>query len=238
MHGTVGIDLVAMCVNDLLAQGAEPLMFLDYFATGKLDVEAASRGGRRHRRGLPAGRLRPWWAARRPRCRACTPTATTTWPASRRRGRRATACCPSWTTRRAGDVLIGLGSSGPHSNGYSPGAPRRRALGPGLGRPLPVRRRQDPRRGADGPDPHLCEVRPAPAAGRPDQGRRPHHRRRPDREPAALPSPRAWSPRFDWNAWPLPPVFDWLQRDRRHLRPRDAPHLQLRRRLHPGGRRL
>src|SRR6187551_3972166 len=43
LHGTVGIDLVGMCVNDLLAQGAEPLLFLDYFATGKLSVETGRR---------------------------------------------------------------------------------------------------------------------------------------------------------------------------------------------------
>ena len=117
IHDTVGIDLVAMCVNDLVVQGAEPLFFLDYFATGKLDPDqgAAVVGG--IARGLPSGRLRADRGrnsrnARHVPGRRLRPGGF----CSRRRRAWPVAATDDIVE---GDVLLGLASSGVHSNGFS-----------------------------------------------------------------------------------------------------------------------
>ena len=208
-HDTVGIDLVAMCVNDLLAQGAEPLLFLDYYATGKLELEVA----RRVVAGIAEG-------CKLAGC-ALVGGETAEMPGMYEAGDydlagfslgavERGAVLPRLEEQRAGDLMIGLASSGPHSNGYSlirriversglaweAPAPFEagRSLAEALMAPTRIYVKSVLPQIKDGAISGVAHITGGGLIENP---------------PRAI--AEGLEPRFDWDAWPLPAVFGWLQ---------------------------
>jgi phosphoribosylformylglycinamidine cyclo-ligase len=209
-HETIGIDLVAMCANDVLAQGAEPLFFLDYFATGKLDTATAAKVIS----GIAEG------------CRqaGCTLVGgeTAEMPGMYAPGHYDLAgfvvgaaeredILPHTDDMNAGDVLVALPSSGPHSNGYSlvrrivertgldwtDCAPfdEKRKLGEALLAPTKIYVRA-----------LLALIRNKRIKGLA------HITGGGLTENTPRMCPDHLVPKIDFSAWKPPPVFDWLQR--------------------------
>ena len=207
-HDAGGVDLVAMCVNDLLAQGAEPLLFLDYFATGKLEIEAA----RRVVAGIAEG-------CRQAGC-ALVGGETAEMPGMYEAGDYDLAgfslgavergqALPRLEAQKAGDLIIGLGSSGPHSNGYSLIRKIVEKSGLGWGDDAPF-----------APDQTLAQVLMEPTriyvksvlplmkAGLIKGAAHITGGGLIENPPRAIAD--GLQAGFDYAAWPLPPVFQWL----------------------------
>ena len=202
---TIGIDLVAMCVNDLVCQGAEPLLFLDYFATGKLEVDQATR----IINGIAAG------------CAASGAALiggeTAEMPGMYHKGDFDLAGFAVGAMERgadlprdvaAGDVLLGLASNGVHSNGYSFVRKVVELSGLGWGDACPF---------ADGTlgeallAPTRLYVKPALAAIRAGGVHGLAHITGggiTENPPRILPQGLACE--IDLGSWELPPVFRWL----------------------------
>ncbi len=209
LHGQVGIDLVAMCVNDLLAQGAEPLIFLDYYASGKLEIDVA----RQVVAGIAEG-------CRQAGC-ALVGGETAEMPGMYAGGDYDLAgfsvgaverggVLPRLEAQAPGDVIIGLGSSGPHSNGYSlvrkivarsglgwaDAAPFAPTLGLAQALMAPTRI-------------YIKSVLPLIKAGLIKGAAHITGGGLIENPPRTIAA--SLKPKFDWDAWPTPPVFAWLQ---------------------------
>ncbi|MFH5925859.1 phosphoribosylformylglycinamidine cyclo-ligase [Roseomonas xinghualingensis] len=208
-HATVGIDLVAMCVNDLVVQGAEPLFFLDYFATGALDVAQAAEVVS----GIAEG-------CRQAGC-ALVGGETAEMPGMYHKGDYDLAGFSVGAAERGallpagdvgpGDVVLGLGASGVHSNGFSLVRRIVDAGNAGLGDPAPFAAGRT--LGEALLEPTRIYVKPVLAlhcAGLVKAAAHITGGGLPGNLPRVL--PHGTVAVVDATAWPVPPVFGWLAR--------------------------
>jgi len=209
IHDTVGIDLVAMCVNDLVVQGAEPLFFLDYFATGALDVAAAAEVVS----GIAEG-------CRQAGC-ALVGGETAEMPGMYAKGDYDLAGFSVGAAERgallprdgvgAGDVILGLTSSGVHSNGFS--LVRRVLAMAEVALDAPAPFAPEMTLGAALLAPTRIYVKTLLALHRAGLVKALAHITGgglPGNLPRVLPAGTAAV--LDASAWPVPPVFGWLAR--------------------------
>ena len=207
-HDGVGIDLVAMCVNDLLAQGAEPLLFLDYYATGRLEIDAA----RRVVAGIAEG-------CRQAGC-ALVGGETAEMPGMYTDGDYDLAgfslgaverghALPYLDRQAAGDIIIGLGSSGPHSNGYSLVRKVVEKSGLAWGDDAPFAKDRSLAQALMEPTRiYVKPVLPLMKAGLIKGAAHITGGGLIENPPRCIAEGLQAS--FDWDAWPMPAVFQWL----------------------------
>ena len=207
-HDTIGIDLVAMCVNDLIASGAEPLFFLDYFSCGRLDRKIADAvlAGIAEGCQLAGCALIGGETAEMPGLYAPGDYDLAGFAVGA--VERGAMLGPDSVT--AGDCLIGLASNGLHANGFS--LVRRIVGDSGLGLGAPAPFDQGTRLGAALLAPTRIYVRPILSAVRAQLVKSVAHITGGgllDNVPRSLPDGLAAA--LDALAWPFPPLYAWLR---------------------------